>query len=108
MPAGPRVAREVSADRLRRARLGEFIVTDEDIVIADDDGVVVVAAADARRSSRRRSRSSGRSVARRMRSEAGRSLRDQLRFHDYLERRATDPSLDFRRFLAEIGGAIET
>ena len=47
VPAGPRVAREVSADRLRRARLGEFIVTDEDIVIADDDGVVVVAAADA-------------------------------------------------------------
>ena len=66
VPAGPRVAREVSADRLRRARLGEFIVTDEDIVIADDDGVVVVAAADAETVMAEALRSSGRSVARRM------------------------------------------
>ena len=108
VPAGPRVAREASADRLRRARLGEFIVTDEDIVIADDDGVVVVAAAEAeavladalaiQRTERRQADAMG----------EGRNLREQLRFTDYLERRATDPSLDFRKFLSEIGGAIET
>lgn len=108
VPAGPRVAREASADRLRRARLGEFIVTDEDIVIADDDGVVVVAAAEAeavlaealaiQRTERRQADALG----------EGRSLRDQLRFTDYLERRAADPTLDFRKFLGEVGGAIET
>jgi regulator of RNase E activity RraA len=108
VPVGPRLAREASADRLRRARLGEFVVTDEDVVIADDDGVVVVAATEAeavladalaiQRTERRQADALG----------EGRSLRDQLRFREYLERRATEPTLDFRKFLAEIGGAVET
>jgi hypothetical protein len=38
----------------------------------------------------------------------GRTLRDQLRFDEYLERRAIDPEYDFRRHLAEVRGAIET
>ncbi|WP_281278612.1 hypothetical protein [Micromonospora pisi] len=38
---------------------------------------------------------------------AGRTLREQTGFDDYLSRRATDPSYTFRRHLRRVGGAIE-
>ena len=40
-------------------------------------------------------------------SRAGQSLRDQLQFALYLEKRAADPTLTLRQHLAAIGGAIE-
>ena len=39
--------------------------------------------------------------------ESGHSLRRQLRFDEYLEKRRNDPSHTFRRHLRAIGGAIE-
>jgi hypothetical protein len=38
---------------------------------------------------------------------AGRTLREQLRFDEYIARRRSDPSYTFRVHLREIGGAIE-
>jgi hypothetical protein len=38
---------------------------------------------------------------------AGIRLRDQLRFGEYLARRAEDETYTFRRHLREIGGAVE-
>ena len=38
---------------------------------------------------------------------AGRSLREQVSFKQYLERRAADPSLTFRQHLRAVRGAIE-
>jgi len=38
---------------------------------------------------------------------AGKSLREQLRFDEYLARRVTDPSYTFRKHLQVVGGAIE-
>jgi hypothetical protein len=38
---------------------------------------------------------------------AGRTLRDQFAFRDYLAARAKDPAHTFRRHLRRIGGAIE-
>ena len=38
---------------------------------------------------------------------AGNTLQDQLRFADYLARRAADPSYSFRQHLRAMGGAIE-
>jgi hypothetical protein len=37
----------------------------------------------------------------------GHSLREQLDFAQYLERRAADPSYTFRKHLRKISGAIE-
>jgi hypothetical protein len=39
---------------------------------------------------------------------AGKNLREQFRFADYLARRTREPGFGFRDHLAEVGGAIET
>ncbi len=41
------------------------------------------------------------------RISAGETLRAQLRFAGFLERRAAEPHLTFRAWLREMGGAIE-
>jgi hypothetical protein len=41
------------------------------------------------------------------RVHAGESLRQQLRFADYLTQKSRDPALTFREHLAGLGGAIE-
>jgi hypothetical protein len=38
---------------------------------------------------------------------SGKTLREQLRFDDYLTQRELDPEYDFRKHLRVIGGAIE-
>jgi 4-hydroxy-4-methyl-2-oxoglutarate aldolase len=89
------------------ARFGDCEVTDADIVVADDDGALFVPAArlsevlDAAREISGRERSQAAAV------RAGTTLRSQLRFAEYLARRATDPSYTFRLHLRRLGGAIE-
>jgi regulator of RNase E activity RraA len=87
--------------------VGPWTITREDVVVADDDGVIFLPAdrADEVFSAAGAIRDTEVGQAERMR--AGQSLRDQLRFADYLRRRAEDPQLTLRRHLAEIGGAIE-
>ena len=106
-PFGPRGGRAWPDGRLEWAKLDVVTVTRDDIVVADDDGVVVVEAARfdevLRVAEEIAAQEGGQADAMR----AGRSLRDQLRFADYLERRGADPSYDFRRHLADVGGAIE-
>ena len=41
------------------------------------------------------------------RIKAGETLRQQLKFADYLDKRASDPTLSFREHLRKIGGEIE-
>ena len=103
-PAGPRTARD---DALREARLGDVLVTGDDVVVADDDGVFVI------------ERRDGPAVLEAARAivdierrqadalERGVSLRQQLRFSEYRRRQAADPTCDFRSHLREHGGAIE-
>lgn len=107
MPTGPLRIDARADDALDAAAVGQWTVTSADHVFADDDGAIfvpgdrvddVVAAATAIRDTER---------AQAERSRAGTSLRDQLRFGDYLEKRAADPALTLRQHLADIGGAIE-
>jgi 4-hydroxy-4-methyl-2-oxoglutarate aldolase len=106
-PAGPARldAREPSA--LASARFGSCLVTGTDIVFGDDDGVVFVASDRVGEvlAAARQIAETERDQARQV--QAGRTLREQMAFGEYLARRAADPSCTFRRHLRQIGGAIE-
>lgn len=104
---GPRRLDSREPDALDRAVVGALAAGREDIVFWDIDGAIfipakaldgVLTAAESIVTTERRQ-------ARAL--ESGNRLRDQLRFQEYLERRARDPSYSFRRHLDGIGGAIE-
>jgi 4-hydroxy-4-methyl-2-oxoglutarate aldolase len=89
------------------ARIGSEMATAEDWVVADDDGVILIAddvidsvtvAAEAIRDTEIRQTEAMRE---------GKTLREQLRFSDYLAACAKDPALDFRRYLRALNAAIE-
>lgn len=105
--AGPQRLDPRPADAFDGAQIGPHLVTPVDLVVADGDGVVflsqehapaIIAAAAAIRDVER-------DQARKMAN--GHSLRDQLRFGEYLSRRRNNPQHSFRQHLREIGGAIE-
>jgi regulator of RNase E activity RraA len=107
LPLGPLRLDPQEEDALEWARVGNHIVTRDDVVFADDDGVVFVPAArvDEVIETARMIGEVEREQARRIR--AGETLREQVSFIDYLARRAEDPSTTFRGHLRRIGGAIE-
>jgi len=94
-------------DALSRARVGDWWVTSDDAVFGDEDGVLfvplarvadVLSLAETIRDTERRQ-------AEKIR--AGETLRDQLRFGDFLARREAEPAWTLRDHLRDIGGAIE-
>jgi regulator of RNase E activity RraA len=107
IPTGPIHSSERQSDALTTATIGDWIVTRNDVVFGDEDGALFVPAdrvndvltcAEAIRDTER---------AQATRIEAGTSLRDQVRFSDYLASRTLDPSLTFRAHLHSVGGTIE-
>jgi 4-hydroxy-4-methyl-2-oxoglutarate aldolase len=106
-PAGPVRLDPRHGAALQSARVGPLEVSGEDIVFSDDDGVLFVAgdrAADALRTAaeiRRIERKQAEEFAR------GQTLRDQLRFREFIAQRANDPAYTFRKHLRRLGGAIE-
>ncbi len=105
-PAGPASVEPQPADALRRARLGDHVVTRDDVLLADDDGAIVVAAAHATAIAdvAQRIRDTERRQAAAM--SEGVTLRAQLRFGDYLVARG-ERGIGFREHLRSLGGAIE-
>ena len=106
-PAGPQRLDPRDPDALNSAYFGNFKVSKEDLVFADDDGVLFVPKHQAKEIL-----STAHSIWQRERQQAeaikaGKKLRDQLKFNEYLARRATDPSYTFRKHLRDLGGAIE-
>ena len=106
-PAGPTRLDHRGPEALARAVIGDFEVGKDDFVFADDDGIVfvplsyldeVVSVAESIRETERRQAEAVKS---------GKTLREQLRFNDYLAMRAENASYTFRDHLRALGGAIE-
>ncbi len=106
-PAGPQRLDAREPEALGSAHFGDFIVTNEDHIFADADGVLFAPARrveeilSAAQNIWQKERQQAKEI------QAGRTLREQLQFEQYLERRATDESYTFRRHLRSFGGAIE-
>jgi 4-hydroxy-4-methyl-2-oxoglutarate aldolase len=105
--AGPQRLDARDPEALNSARFGDLIVTQEDIVFADVDGVLFTPAQhmeeifSTARSIWKKERKQAREI------QAGKKLREQLQFEEYLARRSTDETYTFRQHLRGIGGAIE-
>jgi 4-hydroxy-4-methyl-2-oxoglutarate aldolase len=106
-PSGPQRLDPRDPSALRSARFGNFLVEPGDLVFADDDGCLFVTAErvdellSVAREIWQRERHQAEAI------KSGHSLREQLEFARYLEKRATDSSYAFREHLRKISGAIE-
>ncbi len=106
-PAGPIRLDQRESNALTMARFGHCEVTRDDVAFADDDGVLYVAekltqevlsiAGSIWQTERRQADE----------VKAGKTLRQQLRFNEYLAKRDSDPTHTFRKHLRALGGAIE-
>jgi regulator of RNase E activity RraA len=107
VPTGPRRLDARPPDALGSATVGDWVLGDEDLVLGDDDGVLFLPAADAADvlAAAEGIRDTERGQAERIR--AGVSLRTQLGFAAYLDRRRQVPGLSFREHLRGVGGAVE-
>ena len=106
-PVGPQRLDQRALDALTTARFGNHDVSREDAVFADDDGLLFVPydriqpVLDTAESIQQTERRQAQAI------RNGTRISEQLRFEEYLARRATDPSYTFRAHLRSIGGAIE-
>ena len=106
-PAGPQRLDRRAPEALRSAQFGDHPVTSEDVVFADADGVIFapVGQVDEILSTAQGIWEKERQQAQEI--QAGRKLREQLQFDEYLARRSVDETYTFRQHLRAIGGAIE-
>jgi regulator of RNase E activity RraA len=106
-PAGPQRLDARHPQALVSAQFGNFMGTIADVVFADADGVLFAPAEitgeilSTAQCIRKKERHQAEEI------RAGKKLREQLQFDDYLAKRAADPSYTFRQHLRGIGGAIE-
>jgi regulator of RNase E activity RraA len=106
-PAGPQRLDPRDSDALSTAHFGDFTSTKEDVVFADADGVLFAPGQQAEKVlstahgiwERERRQAQG--------IKAGKKLREQFRFDEYLAKRSADATYTFRQHLRAIGGAIE-
>jgi regulator of RNase E activity RraA len=106
-PTGPLRLDPRGAGALVSACVGSWTVGTDDVAMGDVNGVVFLPMARAEEIARiaRSIRETEGAQAAKMRH--GTSLRAQLRFSEFLARRASNPAVTLREHLRRIGGAIE-
>ena len=107
IPTGPLHLEQRDDDALQSACIGPWIVTAADIVLGDENGVLFIPLSQAGTIAR-----AARAICETEHNQAakmkqGTPLRSQLRFADFLARRAETPTMTFRQHLRRIGGAVE-
>lgn len=107
-PTGPQRLDARESVALENAAFGNFTVTTDDLVFADDDGLLFVSS----QVDLEQLLQFAITISQTERKQAelirsGKTLREQLRFAEYLEKRATDREYSFRAHLQSIGGSIE-
>ena len=107
IPTGPQAWSRRQDDAMEWARVGEWIVTREDIAVADEDGVIFIPYNKAEEIIIHAESIRNTELRQAMIIQNGTGLREQFYFKEYLEKRKKDPSYDFRTHLQSIGGAIE-
>jgi 4-hydroxy-4-methyl-2-oxoglutarate aldolase len=106
-PAGPRRLDPAGENALTSARFGDLLAGKKDVVFGDQDGVLfatrrdVIKVLETARVIFQTERDQAQAI------RAGKTLRKQLRFSEYLRLRSEDPAYTFRRHLQKLGGAIE-
>lgn len=104
---GPLSVDRRSPDALEWARVGEWVVSGDDVAVGDCDGVIflpydkleeIVPAAEAIRDTEKRQADA---------MAQGKGLREQLQFKEYLVEHAKNSAYGFREHLRKIGGAVE-
>jgi 4-hydroxy-4-methyl-2-oxoglutarate aldolase len=108
MPCGPQRLVQREADALRTAYFGDFTVSREDIVFADNDGALFVSG----KADLQKLMEVAQTIAQTEHRQAemirsGKTLREQLRFSEYLEKRTANAEYSFREHLRSKGGSIE-
>jgi regulator of RNase E activity RraA len=106
-PAGPQRLDGRDPGALSSARFGDLTATREDVVFADADGVLFAPVEQATEIF-----STAQGIWKKERQQAqeiraGKKLREQLQFEEYLEKRSVDGTYTLRQHLRAIGGAIE-
>jgi len=106
-PAGPRRLDQRHPEALVLAKIGDFEVGLDDVVFADIDGTVFVP-----KDRVREVVTTAQSIWETERQQAelikaGTTLRQQLKFNEYIEERKSKPEYSFRQHLKKMGGAIE-
>lgn len=106
LPAGPQRLDSLPEDAHTTAYVGEHHITADDFVLGDDDGVLFLPLDRAGDIAEIAAmiRDTERTQAAQMRT--GRSLREQVRFREFLHAREKD-GITFRVYLRAVGGEIE-
>lgn len=106
-PSAPTKVVKRPGDALLSARFGSFRVTRDDVVFGDPDGLLFFARKHVKEILKTAAKI--RKTERHQSSEArkGKTLREQLRFDDYLAKKSGDSSFTFRKHLRRISAAIE-
>lgn len=106
-PAGPQRLDVRDPQALGSARFGETTVTRDDIVFADADGVIFGPSQQAEEIFLTAHRIWEKERFQAQELRAGKILREQFQFKEYLAQRSIDATYNFRQHLRGIGAAIE-
>lgn len=105
LPYGPPAPRPESGGAVM---LGSTAVTERDVIVADEDGVIVMEAAHADQVMASAVAIARREEKHRAVMRDGQTLREQLKFQEFLAAREKNPAWSFREHIDKVRGAVET